>query len=91
MTQASTATTDTSMLLYAHPGVALGALGILAAGTAAAVMAGATTASLSVHAALSDPALTALVSATIGVAALLTFPTIQRFVRRQSTRPGAAG
>ncbi len=91
MTPASITATDTNTQPHANPGVSLGALGILAAGTAAAVMASATTASLSVHAALSDPALAAIVSATIGVAALLTFPTIQRFVRRQSTRPGAAG
>ena len=91
MTQASIAATDTSKRPLAHPGVALGALGILAAGAAAAVIAGATTASLSMHAALSDPALAALVSAAIGVAALVTLPTIQRFVRRQSARPATAG
>ncbi len=78
MTQASIAATDTNMLLYAHPGVALGALGMLAAAAAAA--------DLSASAGLADPALAALVSAAVGVAALLTFLTTQRFIRRHQTR-----
>ena len=86
MTQASIAATDTNMLPYAHPGVALGALGMLAAGTAAAVAAGASAADLSASAGVADPALAALVSAAVGVAALLTFLTTQRFIRRHQTR-----
>ena len=86
MTQASIAETDTSMLLYAHPGVALGALGILAAGTAATVAAGASAASLSASAGLADPALAALVSAAVGGAALLTFVTTRRFVGHWQAR-----
>ena len=77
MTQASIAAPDTNMLLYAHPGVALGALGMLAAAAAA---------DLSASAGLADPALAALVSAAVGVAALLTFLTTQRFIRRHQTR-----
>ncbi len=86
MTQASITATDTGMLLYAHPGVALGALGMLAAGAAAAVAAGASAGDLSASAGVSDPALAALVSAAIGVAALLTFLITQRFIRRHQSR-----
>ena len=86
MTQASIPASDTSTRLNANPGGALGALGMLVAGCAAAVVAGAMTASLSVHAALSDPVLATLVSAAIGVAALLTFLITQRFIRRHQSR-----
>ncbi len=72
-------------------GVALGALGILAGGAAASVAAGASAANLSAGAGLSDPAFAALVSAAIGVAALLTLLTTQRFLRRRQARAGAAG
>ncbi len=86
MTQASIEATDIGTLLYAHPGVALGALGMTACGTAAAVVAGVSAASLSAGAGLSDPAIAALVSAVIGVIALLTFLTTQRFVRHRQAR-----
>ncbi len=85
MTQASITATETSMLPYAHPGVALGALGMLTVGAAAAA-AGASAGDLSASAGVSDPALAALVSAAIGVAALLTFLITQRFIRRHQSR-----
>ncbi len=83
MTQASIVATDIGTLLYAHPGVALGALGMLAGGAAASVVAGASAANLSAGAGLSDPAFATLVSAAIGVAALLTLLTTQRFLQRR--------
>ena len=83
MTQARIVATDIGTLLYAHPGVALGALGMLAGGAAASVVAGASAANLSAGAGLSDPAFATLVSAAIGVTALLTLLTIQRFLRRR--------
>ncbi len=82
MTQASIVATDIGTLLYAHPGVALGALGMFACGAAAGT-AGALAASLSAGAGLSDPTFAALVSAVIGVAALLTLLTTQRFLQRR--------
>ncbi len=91
MTQASIVATDIGTLLYAHPGVALGALGMLAGGAAASVAAGASAANLSAGAGLSDPACAALVSAAIGVAVLLTLLTTQRFLRRRQARAGTAG
>ncbi len=90
MTQASIEATDISTLLSAHPGVALGALGMTACGAAAAVVAGVSAASLSAGAGLSDPAFAALVSAVIGVTALLTFLTTQRFLRRRRLTSGAS-
>ncbi len=86
MTRASIVATDISTLLYAHPGVALGALGMLASGAAAAAMAGASAANLSAGAGLSDPAFAVLVSAAIGVTVLLTLLTTQRFLRRRRRR-----
>ncbi len=91
MTQARIVTTDISTLLCAHPGAALGALGMLAGGAAVSVVAGISAASLSAGAGLSDPAFAALVSAVIGVAALLTLLTTQRFLRRRQARAGATG
>ena len=89
MTQASIEATDTSTLLYAHPGIALGALGMLAAGAASAVTVGAWAANLSVGAGLADPAQVTLVTAAVGTWALLTMVGTQRFIRRQQA--GAAG
>ena len=91
MTQASIVATDISTLLYAHRGVALGALGMLAGGAAASVVAGASAANLSAGAGLSDPAFATLVSAAIGVTALFTLLTTQRFLRRRQARAGATG
>ncbi len=91
MTQVRIVATDIGTLLRAHPGAALVALGMLAGGAAASVAAGASAANLSAGAGLSDPAFAALVSAAIGVAALLTLLTTQRFLRRRQARAGAAG
>ncbi len=91
MTQASIVTTDIGTLLYVHQGVARGVLGMLAGGAAASVAAGASAANLSAGAGLSDPAFAALVSAAIGVAALLTLLTTRRFLRRRQARAGTAG
>ena len=88
MTRANITAIDTSTQPHAISGVTLGALGLLAAGGAAAVMASATTASFSVHAGLSDPAVTTVVSLAIGFAALFTVVTSQRYVRRQTARNG---
>ncbi len=83
MTRVRIVATDIGTLLRAHPGIALVALGMLAGGAAVSVVAGISAASLSAGAGLSDPAFAALVSAAIGVAALLTLLTIQRFLRHQ--------
>ena len=80
MTQANPADTRIGDLLCARPDVALGAVGMLAVGTAAAVGAGSSATSVALAAGLADPAVAAFAALVVGTTALLTFLTTRRFV-----------